>query len=89
MYVHNRDVCDANLCRQPCVECQIFMSERLGGVYDVIVFLLWWDGPVWPTTQVDLLLRSENGSRVFKNGNGKCIYHVFTLWVTVGTLITV
>lgn len=54
MYVHNGDVCDANLCSQPCVECQKFMSERLGRVYVAIVFLLWWDGPVWPFTQVDV-----------------------------------
>lgn len=37
MYVHNGDVCNSNLCSQPRVECQIFMSERLGRVYVVIV----------------------------------------------------
>lgn len=35
------------------------MSERLGRVYVAIVSLLWWDGPVWPFTHVDLL--STNG----------------------------
>lgn len=71
MYVHNRDVCNSNLCSQTRVACQIFMSERLGPVYVVIVFYCGGSDQSGQF-QVDLLLKTENSwLTCYQSANGK------------------